>query len=249
MSLPRVTTPISIKPAASRVLAIGDVHGCVTALRTLDKHVPWRPTDTLVMLGDYVDRGPQSAAVVQWVIDRHARGHCVPLRGNHECIMLSAWDNRPMRLAWMDDDIGGGATLDSYAPPDCGRYGSLHDVPEEHWAFLRGNTQRYLETDTHIYVHANVDPTVPMAMQSEETLYWKHLVHGGQRAHYSGKVMVCGHSAQRSGLPLDLGHTICIDTYAVGGGWLTCLDAAARYCWQANERGEFREGALEEFAD
>ena len=62
--------------------------------------------------------------------------------------------------------------------------------------------------------------------------------------HCSGKVMVCGHSEVRSGVPLNLGHAVCIDTRAYAGGWLTCLDVESGHYWQANERGGVREGEL-----
>lgn len=54
--------------------------------------------------------------------------------------------------------------------------------------------------------------------------------------------MICGHTSQRSGRPVNLGHTICIDTYAHGGGWLTCLDARSGRLWRAREA----DGAVEE---
>ena len=60
--------------------------------------------------------------------------------------------------------------------------------------------------------------------------------------HQSGKIMVCGHTAQKRGDPLNLGHAICIDTHAWGGGWLTCLDTSIGRIWQSNEHGEVRKG-------
>ena len=58
--------------------------------------------------------------------------------------------------------------------------------------------------------------------------------------HCSGKVVVCGHTQQRSGLPLNLGHAVCIDTWAYGQGWLTCLDVLSGRIWQANQAGRVR---------
>jgi serine/threonine protein phosphatase 1 len=62
--------------------------------------------------------------------------------------------------------------------------------------------------------------------------------------HESGKIMVCGHTSQKSGEPLDYGHAVCIDTWAHGGGWLTCLDVSSRQYWQANQQGQVRVGRL-----
>ena len=60
----------------------------------------------------------------------------------------------------------------------------------------------------------------------------------------SGKTLVCGHSEQRSGVPLVIPGAIGIDTWCYGGGWLTCLDVETGHYWQANEVGETREGDI-----
>jgi len=65
--------------------------------------------------------------------------------------------------------------------------------------------------------------------------------------HCSGKIMVCGHTSQKSGVPLNLGHAICIDTWAYGKGWLTCLDVISGRVWQANQAGQQREAWIDEF--
>jgi serine/threonine protein phosphatase 1 len=74
-------------------------------------------------------------------------------------------------------------------------------------------------------------------------LYWESF--DDPPPHESGKVMVCGHTSQKSGKPRNLGHAVCIDTWACGEGWLTCLDAESGRYWQANQRGETRRGWLE----
>jgi serine/threonine protein phosphatase 1 len=75
-------------------------------------------------------------------------------------------------------------------------------------------------------------------------LYWEKFDH--PPPHESGKIMVCGHTPQASGRPLDIGHAICIDTQAYKpSGWLTCLDVASGRYWQANQQGETREGWLQ----
>jgi serine/threonine protein phosphatase 1 len=66
------------------------------------------------------------------------------------------------------------------------------------------------------------------------------------RPHESGKIMVCGHTPQKSGIPRSIGHAVCIDTCACGNGWLTCLDVSSGKCWQANQRRETRSGWLPE---
>ncbi|HEY1064610.1 MAG TPA: metallophosphoesterase family protein [Pirellulales bacterium] len=222
-----------------RTLAIGDVHGCFTALAALEKFVPFRPDDLLVTLGDYVDRGPDSFAVIDWLIAYGKRAKLVALRGNHEIMMLDARTGRYALDRFLY--CGGTATLDSYSP--LGDEGRLADVPDEHWRFIEASRSWY-ETETHFFVHANAYPDYPLEIQPELMLFWESF--NSPSPHESGKVMVCGHTPQRSGVPLNIGHAVCIDTWACGDGWLTCLDVASGRFWQADQRGATRRGWLDE---
>jgi serine/threonine protein phosphatase 1 len=222
-----------------RHLAIGDIHGCITALRTLADYVPFGPTDLLITLGDYVDRGPGSRGVLDWLLEVHRRGKLVPLRGNHEVMMLLARDDALARDAWLG--CGGDATLASYA--EAGDPGRLDDVPDRHWDFLERETRAWYETKGHFFVHANASSGLPFEDQPDYMLYWEAF--DDPMPHESGKVMVCGHTPQRSGRPRSIGHAICIDTRAYRAGWLTCLNVDSGGYWQANEAGETRRGVLD----
>ncbi len=195
-----------------RVLAIGDIHGCSTALEILLDEVKPVAGDLVVTLGDYLHRGPDSAGVLDHLIDLRLKGRLVPIRGNHE----------QMALEMEDRDVEG------FTP--------------SHWRFLEEALVDWYEIDTHFFVHANAYPDVPLFDQPDYMLRWEALV--DPRPHVSGKVMVCGHTPQKNGFPLNLGHTICIDTYAYGSGWLTCLDVKTGQYWQANQRGHSRAGRL-----
>ena len=221
-----------------RVLAIGDVHGCFQALTTLVEAAQIAPDDLIVMLGDYVDRGPNSRGVLDWLIERVEQGSAIALRGNHELMMLQARLDPLWRADWLA--FGGDATLASYGSPEAPA--TLDDVPARHWKFLENGCRDYFETETHFFVHAGADPDLSMEEQPEYQLFWEKFHE--PPPHRSGKVMVCGHTSQKSGRPLNLGHAICIDTRAFGGGWLTCLDVACGRYWQANEKGEAREDWL-----
>jgi serine/threonine protein phosphatase 1 len=223
-----------------RLLAIGDIHGCFTALSTLEQFVPFTADDLLVTLGDYVNRGPDSRAVLDWLIAREATGKLIALRGNHEIMMLRARDTEQDFRTFLE--VGGLATLASYASPEDDD--AFSAVPAEHWAFLE-RTRPYYETDSHIFVHANLYPDAELEDQPDFMLYWEKF-DAQQGPHESGKIMVCGHTPQRSGVPLNLGHAVCIDTKAHGGLWLTCLDVASGRYWQANQQGETRSDWLEE---
>jgi serine/threonine protein phosphatase 1 len=225
-----------------RLLAIGDIHGCSLALDTLLEMVGPRDDDRLVTLGDYVDRGPDSRGVLHRLLALHRTGRLVPLRGNHDVMMLQARHrfDTPMWLA-----CGGAQTLTSYGlrPRDIASLGE--EVPESHWRFLEEVCVDWHETDKHFFVHANAYPDLPLDEQPLYMLHWEKLYE--PCAHFSGKVMVCGHTPQPSGLPEDLGTTLCIDTGVYEPhGWLTCLDVLTGRYWQANQQGQRRFGWLEE---
>lgn len=224
-----------------RHLAIGDVHGCITALTSLIDFVELRPDDTIITLGDYVDRGPNSRAVLDFVINLGKTHHLVPLRGNHEIMMLDSREKKSWFHAWVQ--YGGDATLLSYAST-AGTTGSFADVPASHIDFLENELLPYYECKTHFFVHANADADKTLEQQTEPTLYWRK--YDDPQPHCSGKIMVCGHTAQRSGKPRCNEHSICIDTWAHGDGWLSCLDVESGTVWQTNESGDRRTLAIAE---
>lgn len=223
-----------------RCLAVGDIHGCFAALTTLAALVPFEPDDCLITLGDYVDRGPDSCAVLDWLIAYQKRGRLVALRGNHEVMMLQARENEERLKLWLG--YGGDAALASYSPfADKGR---LIDVPDAHWQLLEDELRGWYETPTHFFVHANAYPDQALSEQPDLMLYWEKF--DDPPPHESGKIMVCGHTPQKSGIPRSIGHAVCIDTWVYGNGWLTCLDVGSGQYWQANQRRETRTGRLAE---
>lgn len=221
-----------------RTLAIGDVHGCLGALRRLWEVVAPTADDRVVFLGDYVDRGPDSKGVVDFVLALFEDFDVTCLTGNHEEKMVLARDDPRERAEWIES-WGGHATVASYGP------GGLAAVPPHHWEFLQRELL-YVETDTHIFVHAGVEADVALPDQSRLTLLRRKL--GSPRPHRSGKIVVCGHTAQKSHRPLDLGHTVCIDTDPDRGGWLTCLDVESGAYWQTDQARRQRTGTIEEAA-
>jgi serine/threonine protein phosphatase 1 len=222
-----------------RTLAIGDIHGCLRALDGVLELVRPEADDLIVFLGDYVDRGPDSRGVLERLMELARRCRCVFLRGNHDQMMLDARCDPVALSTWLP--FGGRQTLESYARD--GNSGTLDDVPGAHWQFLDG-TLPYYEDDTHFFVHANAHYDIPLDEQSPMMLFWEKLHPDYTAPHFSGKIMVCGHTAQKSGVPLDLGHAICIDTFVYGTGWLTCLDVHSVRLWQGRMLGETRSGRL-----
>jgi serine/threonine protein phosphatase 1 len=224
-----------------RLLAIGDIHGCSRALDALLMAVKPTTDDLLVTLGDYVDRGPDSRGVLERLMLLHTSYRVVSLRGNHEMMMQAAVFDQESRHFWMA--VGGRESMASYSP--AGRLPLMEDIPEHHWSFVRKTCVDWYETSRFIFVHANVDPDLPLEEQQSSMLHWEYF-NQYSPPHCSGKVMVCGHSEQRNGWPLVLEHAIGIDTWCYGGGWLTCLDALSGKLWQANQSGDARTGSIDD---
>jgi len=221
----------------SRTIAIGDMHGCATALiRLLDEIKP-TPEDTIIGIGDYVDRGMESARVIDTLIELVSQCRFIPLIGNHEIMMYKALQgNRRDFEFWYQH--GGNATLASYG-------GDIQSIPQHHLTFL-SHCLRFYETDTHFFLHANYDPDTPLPDQPDEILFWRHVGPYPPGLHMSGKIGVVGHTPQTEGEILDLGHLKVIDTFCYGDQWLTALDVDSGMIWQANNVGKLRTRQMKE---
>jgi serine/threonine protein phosphatase 1 len=216
-----------------RVIAIGDIHGCAVALRALIEVVRPQADDTLIPLGDCIDRGPESRQVIEELLALREKCRLVPILGNHEEMMLNFLDGRPQPDDWLE--CGGGATLASY-----GAKRDASNIPPEHIAFIRTWGDCF-ENDSHFFVHASYEPARPLSEQHWQSLRWHSLKFGVPGPHESGKIAVVGHTSLKDGEILDLGHLICIDTFCWGGGWLTALDAASGQIWQVDRAGRLRQ--------
>jgi len=212
-----------------RAIAIGDIHGHAAALAGLLRLVEPRPADTVVFLGDYVSRGPESREVIQTVIDLGRRCRVVALRGNHEEMLIDARRDPAALAAWVD--VGGDSTL--VAPRASEAWGGLD---EAQWTFVAGLSIVH-ESDEHFFIHANYAPNRPIAEQDAQTAHWLPL-EPPPGPHYSGKKAIVGHTPQLDGTVLNLGHVICIDTGCGFGGLLTAFDVGSGRFWQVDERGK-----------
>lgn len=210
-------------PSGLRVYAIGDVHGCAGKLASLHEAVArdWAlsPAErcAIVYLGDYVDRGPDSAAVLEQLcgslpVDGAER---IALRGNHEAMMLESMAAGPGTVAedmWLWN--GGDATLSSYGA----RQGALV-LPLRHHALLAAMPLSW-EAGDYLFVHAGIDPRRPLEAQRNQDLLWiREPFLSWPRA--LPRIVVHGHTPCRA--PELRPNRIGIDTGAVAGGRLTCL--------------------------
>ena len=220
-----------------KTLAIGDIHGCLDMLCGLLDFVNLAPNDRLVFLGDYVDRGPDSRRLLDWLIDQGGRREIITLRGNHEILMMQSRINPMLCLNWLA--VGGAATLASYGWDGSSDWQEL--IPNAHWNFLAA-TRPWMETDNAIFVHATAEPHLTMEEHDDAQLYWNKCRQ--LPPHHSGKRVIVGHTRQTSGQPRCFEGGVCIDTAAVSGHWLTCLDADTGDYWQINPAGQTRHRQL-----
>ncbi|MFQ5730876.1 MAG: metallophosphoesterase [Planctomycetaceae bacterium] len=213
---------------SGRTLAIGDIHGCDIALETMLAHLQPTVDDTVVVLGDVVDRGPNTKRCIDLLLELRASCRLVFLLGNHEEMMLDALDGGSWSGSW--PAYGGQEVIDSY--------GGIGNIPEAHLEFMRSGLD-YHETQEMIFVHANLQPDVALDQQDADWLRWNHLT-GNEQPHPSGKWVVCGHTRLADGVPAILNGWVCIDTFVCGGKYLTCLDTDAFTVHQTNEAGDYQ---------
>jgi serine/threonine protein phosphatase 1 len=215
-----------------RTIAIGDIHGCLAALETLLVAIQPGPEDTLITLGDYVDRGPDSRGVVEQLMALQGQCHLIPLLGNHEEMLLMVYDgNADLYVDWLL--YGGQATLESYDTR------KPEEILPAHVEFLR-SCRLFHEMEGHFFVHGSYRPQLPLEAQPREAILWESLKIRPPGAHCSGKKAIVGHASQKTGEILDLGYLKCIDTWCYGEGWLTALDIFSGQTWQADKNGVMR---------
>lgn len=215
-----------------RLIAIGDIHGCTAALDALLQAIAPAADDTIVTLGDYVDRGSDSKGVIDRLIQLSQQCQLKALLGNHEEMMLEVVrDNQPP-YRWLQ--FGGVETLDSY-----GFCGDMSVIPPAHFRFFDALLP-YFETDEFAFLHANYNPKLALDRQTEHFLRWLKLTEYVPGPHVSGKTMIVGHTHDRGGEIFDVGHLICLDTFCYGGGWLTAMEFPSKRIWQANMEGQLR---------
>jgi serine/threonine protein phosphatase 1 len=213
-------------PAGLRVYAVGDSHGCAGQLARMhglisaDAARRPAPHSLVVHLGDYVDRGPDSAGVLALLRgDPPVPGaEVVNLVGNHEQMMLAAFDPRAEADVlgfWLDN--GGAATLASYGADPRDR-ASWSAVPAGDLALLR-RLRTSLALGGYLFVHAGIRPDVPIEAQDAMDMAWIREPFLSWRGALPA-VVVHGHTP--SDAPEVLPHRIGIDTGAVFGGKLTC---------------------------
>lgn len=214
---------------------IGDVHGCGKALRSLTDALQLGSDDEVILVGDYIDRGPNSRDVVEQLLQLSQQCRVIALRGNHEVMLHGVVINGLDEATWMRS--GGNATVTSYG-------GSITKIPSRHLDFFC-HLQRHHETETEIFVHAMYHPTQNIAEQNDELTYWTHLPKLLPMPHVSGKRVYLGHTPQPSGEVLCHAHLVVVDTYCFGGGYLTAVNLESQAVTQSDRHGHIRRVPIE----
>ncbi|MFM6059994.1 MAG: metallophosphoesterase family protein [Microcystis aeruginosa] len=217
---------------SSRRIIIGDVHGQYDALLQLMEAIAPQEKEPVYFLGDLIDRGPNSAQVVEFV--RQHRYRC--LLGNHEQMLLEVLGSQRMMgemlPAWLYS--GGHATLVSYN----------HKIPQDHIDWLK-TLPLYLDLGDIWLVHAGVHPHLPLEEQDAAHFCWiRDEFHSMPEAFFSDKLIITGHTITFTFPGVSPGQLVAgagwldIDTgaYHPNSNWLTGLDITNRLVYQVNTK-------------
>jgi len=202
--------------AMTLTYTIGDIHGCLDKLtelvRRCRENAAGRPMRHL-FLGDYVDRGPDSRGVVQFLLDLQ-RAHPdrdIFLKGNHEDLLVSAADSDFFEERWLTN--GGVETLKSYGLT------TAAEIPKDHVNWLRRLPLSF-DDSLRFFVHAGVRPERPLDQQDEDDLLWIRKPFLTSEKDY-GRLIVHGHTPVKGGPPDLRVNRLNLDTGAVFDGPLT----------------------------
>jgi serine/threonine protein phosphatase 1 len=219
-----------------RSYVVGDIHGCLEELGCLLDSLPLEPSDRVVFLGDYVDRGPDPKGVISHLIERQRIGQqeFIFLKGNHEDMFLSYLD-----LPGKNSEIflfnGGGTTLASYgiAPTIISTEDAQSRIPRSHIDFLK-SLRTYCLIEPFLCVHAGIHPLRPLNEQKEKELLWirDEFIFNPHALPYT---VLFGHTPHRE-VFFDLPYKIGLDTGLVYGNQLSCLEVQDKILFQIERR-------------
>jgi serine/threonine protein phosphatase 1 len=236
--------PIDPPPhSAPRRLIIGDVHGHYEALLKLFEVMAPTTQDAVYFMGDLIDRGPESARVVDFVMQN--KYHCI--LGNHEQMMLEALQggalSSQLLQAWLYS--GGQATLESYN----------YQIPQQHVSWMQ-NLPLYLDLGNIWLVHAGLDPQLPLEDQGQEQFCWiRDKFHQSRYPYFADKLIIIGHTITFTFPQVEPGKLVSgvgwlgIDTgaYHPRSGWLTAVEVNHNWVYQIHRHsGAVRCLPLEE---
>ncbi|RJR17473.1 MAG: serine/threonine protein phosphatase [Desulfobacteraceae bacterium] len=203
-----------------RTFIIGDVHGCLDMLERLMEKIGWdTSSDRLIYVGDYIDRGYDSFGVVEYIVRQTSLSQSVEcVAGNHEIMLLDYLSGKDPELFFYN---GGGSTIRSYRLKRESPHAPL--FPNSHLKFFN-SLKPFIDIGTHLVVHAGFMPGVPLEEQSLADMIWIREPFISSSCDF-GKKVVFGHTPFKE--PLIMDNKVGIDTGAVYGNMLTCLELPA----------------------
>lgn len=209
----------------SRIFAIGDIHGCFQPFKHMvETKINLKPTDKLILIGDYIDRGPEIKDVIDYIIHLQKSGFdIVPLLGNHEAMLLEAYENKDKIPIWLIN--GGAQTLKSF------KISNLCDIDSVYIDFFR-SLPHYYSFSEFLFVHAGFNDKITDPFEDKYTMLW-HCSKIYSNPLLKDKVIVHGHRPQkaatlaqnitfnRSVINIDTG---CVYAEKEGYGKLTAIE-------------------------
>lgn len=198
-----------------RYIAFGDIHGMYDEFMQLWNSIDIQETDTLVFLGDYIDRGPKSKEVLDFLMDLPVKNEAIFLRGNHEDMMLHRLISFNMAMCWLQN--GGTEALISFGAE------GINEVPVLYVDWLKENTRLFYQPDNTnlLFVHAGINPNFPLDEQAESELMWIRDEFMNYQGDFGVKV-IHGHTPNMKGI--DVRHNrINVDTGSCFGGHISAV--------------------------
>jgi serine/threonine protein phosphatase 1 len=218
---------LEIEQRGGRIYAIGDIHGALPEIEVLLSHLSSTTAlskdDTIIFIGDYIDRGPDSKGVIDLLIKfkQESSANIHFLRGNHEEMLLDY-----LGLGGAGEEVyiqnGGSETFLSYGlPAEPTKEAALEIIPAEHIKFYQ-NLERYIITDKFVFAHAGLNPLRDLRFQTDDDIFWirDEFI---QNLHYFKKTIVFGHTPFED-VMFHLPYKIGIDTGLIYGNALTAIE-------------------------
>lgn len=214
-----------------RILAISDIHGCLNTFKALLHQINFSKEDHLFLVGDFIDRGPDSKGVIDYIWALEAAGHIITCtKGNHEQMMLDSLVNLNQSRNWLIH--GGSQTLDSFGVAD------LKGVTKKYIRWMRELPHFALKED-YVFVHAGLNFDMPNPMDGAASMLWIRNWHTDVNYQWLGnRIIVHGHTPMKKANIEEMFKTIdylqildidagCVFDYA-GFGHLCCVDLTNR---------------------
>ncbi|MEY2863656.1 MAG: Serine/threonine-protein phosphatase 1 [Pseudomonadota bacterium] len=223
---------------ASKLWVLGDIHGCLPALKRLWQQLQPTLNDHVVCLGDYIDRGSDSKGVIDFLIAAQTQTQLTCLMGNHEQMLLDCGTDAELWAYWCR--YGGQQTLASYGYTDAPVERGLDFLPAAHVTFFK-SLHPYAEHEHYLFSHACPVMHKPLSDHTIKELRWRHIM--SDEAHVSGKRAIFGHVSQYSGLVYQSGPHVGIDTSV--SGWISALEPDTGQVHQADRSGDYRSYLLD----